>query len=181
MPDSLRHSPTLPRILALSRQQLKQFKCSEPYVVISIQSPDEVPLRLRSDPLRKRRINLTFIDGATEWGHIEARDALITDAQARRIAHVFQSYAERCLVVISCHAGKSRSAGVAAGIRAGLGLEPAEFALPPYDPNPQARRFVEAAIRAAVATRRSNPTSQTQMECPEGSRASRHRRSTRPA
>jgi len=49
-------------------------------------------------------------------GHIEARDALITDAQARRIAHVFQNYAEvPCR--ISCHAG-SRGPLVSPRIRA---------------------------------------------------------------
>ena len=137
-----------PRIIVLSRLQVRNFRCREPYVVVSIRSPGDPPVKLKPDAMRKARINLDCIDGAPEWGNEKTDAVLLSPRQADRIAALVTRYRETCTIVVNCVAGISRSAGVAIGIRTGLGFDAGEFAAAPYDPNPHVKRLVEAAIKA---------------------------------
>jgi predicted protein tyrosine phosphatase len=145
-----------PKLIVLSLHEMRGFRSSEPYVVISIRSPGDRILHLRPDALRLARINLDFWDTTPAWeAQLGMPAEVMTSSQAERIAAFVTKYADRATIVIHCLAGVSRSAGVAAAISAACDGDDAAFLSSRHEPNPHVRDLVMLAMRQHQGVARS--------------------------
>lgn len=150
--------PTRARLVVLSRFQVTRYLGEAPYVVVSIRSPRDPIARLKSDPLRVARINLAFCDTTPEWEQANSEPLpVMTAADAQRIVQFLARYWARCVVVVHCKFGSSRSAGVAAGILDAFSLDAKAYESDPYEPNPHVRQLMRDALAPYVASGRLRP------------------------
>lgn len=106
-----------PVVMAISRAAAGRFHGRRPYVVISIRTPGESIAKLRSDPNRVARINAEFHDTTPEWERANPEPVEgMTERDASKIASFVLTHWRSADIVVHCHQGISRSAGLAAGI-----------------------------------------------------------------
>jgi predicted protein tyrosine phosphatase len=101
------------RVEILSRTKAKHLSALQHIdscVIISINDFDEYPNRFFENPQIKAVLHFTFDD-------IEDGDYAINETQAEEMARFVKFYCEKVdVIVVHCHAGISRSAGIGAAI-----------------------------------------------------------------
>jgi len=101
----------IPEFVVLSREDAERYEPREGEICISIADPDAEPAQLSSDFVAVLRLNFTDI---VERG--EPSDVLFSDDHARVIRDFIDSWPDATRIVVHCHAGMSRSPGVALGL-----------------------------------------------------------------
>jgi predicted protein tyrosine phosphatase len=101
----------VPEFVVLSREDAERYKPLEREICISIADPDADPAQLSSRFLAVLRLNFTDI---LEQG--EPTDVLFSEDHARAITKFIDAWPDAKRIVVHCHAGMSRSPGVALGV-----------------------------------------------------------------
>jgi predicted protein tyrosine phosphatase len=101
----------IPKFVVLSREEAERYEPRDREVCISIADPNADPARLSSDFAAVLRLNFTDI---IEQG--EPSDVLFSEHHARAIREFVDSWPDAARIVVHCHAGMSRSPGVALGL-----------------------------------------------------------------
>ena len=101
----------VPEFVVLSREDAERYKPREREICISIADPDADPAHLSSRFLAVLRLNFTDI---LEQG--EPSDVLFSEDHARAITQFIDAWPDAKRIVVHCHAGVSRSPGVALGL-----------------------------------------------------------------
>jgi predicted protein tyrosine phosphatase len=142
--------PYQTQVIALSREGAQAYRSSEPYVVISLTDTDAEHPELEPQATLKDRLSLHFDDiypgdRVDVWG--EPRFCEMQPEDAERIAaFVRRWWSEVATIVVHCHAGLSRSTGVAAAIRQHHGLDDRDLYEIPRSPNQHCRALVVRAL-----------------------------------
>lgn len=137
-------------VIALSRVEAQAFRSSEPYVIISLtDTTAEHPPIERTQAL-KDHLLLQFddiypaqgfeADGTRRYFEMTQRDAESIAAFVRRW------WGEVATVVVHCHAGLSRSTGVAAAIRSYHEQDERDLYEAPRCPNRHCLQLVSGAL-----------------------------------
>jgi predicted protein tyrosine phosphatase len=100
-----------PEFLVLSREDAERYEPREREICISIADPDADPAHLSSGFAAVLRLNFTDI---IEQG--EPSDVLFSEDHARAISEFIDGWPNATRIVVHCHAGVSRSPGVALGL-----------------------------------------------------------------
>jgi predicted protein tyrosine phosphatase len=108
MPRRKKH---IPAFVVLSREDAERYEPREREICISIADPDADPARLSSRFAAVLRLNFTDI---IEMG--EPSDVLFSEDHARAIREFINAWPNATRIVVHCHAGVSRSPGVALGL-----------------------------------------------------------------
>ena len=119
-----------PELVVLSREEAERYEPRGVEVCISIADPDAAPARL--SPRFAAVLRLHFSD-VTEAG--EPTDVLFDAEHARVITEFLERWPGAGRVVVHCHAGASRSPGVALGLCDLRGWPTAPLAPDPVVPN----------------------------------------------
>jgi predicted protein tyrosine phosphatase len=106
-----RRKNPIPKFLVLSREEAERYEPGEREICISIADPDADPARISSQFAAVLRLNFTDI---TELG--EPSDVLFSEDHARAIRKFIDAWPDATRIVVHCHAGMSRSPGVALGL-----------------------------------------------------------------
>jgi predicted protein tyrosine phosphatase len=106
-----RRKKRIPKFVVLSREDAERYEPGESEVCISIADPNADPARLSGDFTAVLRLNFTDI---IERG--EPSDVLFSEHHARAIREFIDSWPDAARIVVHCHAGMSRSPGVALGL-----------------------------------------------------------------
>ena len=101
----------IPDFVVLSREDAERYEPREREICISIADPDAEPAQLSSDFVAV--LNLSFTD-IIERG--EPSDVLFSEDHARAIREFIDAWPDAKRIVVHCHAGVSRSPGVALGL-----------------------------------------------------------------
>jgi predicted protein tyrosine phosphatase len=101
----------IPEFVVLSREEAERYEPGEREICISIADPDAEPARLSSRFAAVLRLNFTDI---IELG--EPSDVLFSQDHARAIREFIGAWPGATRIVVHCHAGVSRSPGVALGL-----------------------------------------------------------------
>lgn len=101
----------VPELIVLSRQEAENYQPRGREICISISDPDAPAARVSSRFTAVLRLNF---DDVTERG--EESDILFAEEHAREIREFVDSWPNARRVVVHCHAGVSRSPGVALGL-----------------------------------------------------------------
>ena len=101
----------IPDFVVLSREDAERYEPREREICISIADPDAEPAQLSSDFVAV--LNLSFTD-IIERG--EPSDVLFSEDHARAIREFIDAWPDATRIVVHCHAGVSRSPGVALGL-----------------------------------------------------------------
>jgi predicted protein tyrosine phosphatase len=100
-----------PEFVVLSREDAERYEPRGKEICISISDPDAPAARVSSRFAAVLRLNF---DDVTERG--EESDILFAEEHAREIRDFVASWPNARRVVVHCHAGVSRSPGVALGL-----------------------------------------------------------------
>ena len=141
------------RVLALSREEAQRYRSSEPYVVISLTDTDAQPPHIEPNDMLHDRLALHFDDvypqhcfdetGARLFCEMSERDAAAIAAFVRRW------WGRVATIVVHCHAGISRSTGVAVAIRAHHGQDDSDLYESPRNPNRHCLALVIEALKSS--------------------------------
>jgi predicted protein tyrosine phosphatase len=139
------------RVIALSRFEAQSFGSNEPYVVISLtDSTAEHPYIEQRQGLRDR-LTLQFDDVyPTQCFDSDGtrRYFEMTEQDAHRIARFVERWwGEVATIVVHCHAGLSRSTGVAAAIRLHHEQDERDLYEAPRSPNGHCLALVADALK----------------------------------
>jgi predicted protein tyrosine phosphatase len=100
-----------PEFVVLSREEAERYEPGGREICISIADPDADPAHLSSGFAAVLRLNFTDI---IEKG--EPSDVLFSEDHARAIREFIDAWPDARRIVVHCHAGMSRSPGVALGL-----------------------------------------------------------------
>jgi predicted protein tyrosine phosphatase len=100
-----------PEFVVLSREDAERYEPRGREICISIADPDADPAQVSEDFAAVLRLNFTDI---IEQG--DPSDVLFSEDHARAIREFIDSWPEATKIVVHCHAGISRSPGVALGL-----------------------------------------------------------------
>jgi predicted protein tyrosine phosphatase len=129
----------IPAFVVLSREDAERYKPGEREICISIADPDAEPARLSGGFAAVLRLNFTDI---IEMG--EPSDVLFSDDDAQAIREFIDAWPDVRRIVVHCHAGVSRSPGVALGLCDVRGWATAEL----ERSHPGWNRLVRTAVAA---------------------------------
>ena len=101
----------VPGFLVLSREDAERYEPGEQEICISIADPDADAARLSSQFAAVLRLSFTDIVEAED-----PSDVIFSDGHARAIRDFIDSWPDATRIVVHCHAGLSRSPGVALGL-----------------------------------------------------------------
>ena len=101
----------VPQLVVLSREDAERYEPAENEICISISDPDARAARVSSRFAALLRLHF---DDVTERG--EESDILFAEEHAREIRDFVGSWPNARRLVVHCHAGVSRSPGVALGL-----------------------------------------------------------------
>ncbi|HEV2017862.1 MAG TPA: hypothetical protein VGQ98_06075 [Gemmatimonadaceae bacterium] len=101
----------IPEFVVLSREDAERYEPHEREICISIADPDADPAHLSSNFAAVLRLNFTDI---IEQG--DPSDVLFGEDHARAIREFVDAWPDAPRIVVHCHAGMSRSPGVALGL-----------------------------------------------------------------
>jgi predicted protein tyrosine phosphatase len=101
----------VPAFVVLSREDAERYEPREREICISIADPDAEPAHLSNGFAAVLRLHFTDI---TEQG--EPSDVLFSEDHARAIRQFIDALPDATRIVVHCHAGVSRSPGVALGL-----------------------------------------------------------------
>ena len=101
----------IPEFVVLSREDAERYAPREREICISIADPDADAARLSSDFAAVLRLNFTDIIEQQD-----PSDVLFSEDHARAIREFIDSWPDATRIVVHCHAGMSRSPGVALGL-----------------------------------------------------------------
>ncbi len=104
-------SGMIPEFVVLSREGAEDYEPGEREICISIADPDAEPANVSSRFAAVLRLHFTDV---IEQG--EPTDVLFSDEHVRTIREFIDSWPDMARVVVHCHAGMSRSPGVALGV-----------------------------------------------------------------
>lgn len=138
------------RVIALSRAEAQAFQSSDPYIVISLTDTTADHPRIEQSQALRDRLLLQFDDIYPEQCFDAAgarRYFEMTEEDAERIAtFVGRWWGEVATVVVHCHAGLSRSTGVAAAIRLHHQQDDRDLYEAPRSPNRHCLTLVSDAL-----------------------------------
>jgi predicted protein tyrosine phosphatase len=106
-----RRNKRIPDFVVLSREDAERYEPGDKEICISIADPDAEPAQLSEDFAAILRLHFTDILEAAE-----PSDVLFSENHARAIRGFIDSWPEASRIVVHCHAGISRSPGVALGL-----------------------------------------------------------------
>jgi predicted protein tyrosine phosphatase len=129
----------IPAFVVLSREEAERYKPGEREICISIADPDAEPARLSGGFAAVLRLNFTDI---IEMG--EPSDVLFSEDDAQAIREFIDAWHDVRRIVVHCHAGVSRSPGVALGLCDVRGWATAEL----ERSHPGWNRLVRTAVAA---------------------------------
>jgi predicted protein tyrosine phosphatase len=129
----------IPAFVVLSREEAERYKPGEREICISIADPDAEPARLSGSFAAVLRLNFTDI---IEMG--EPSDVLFSEDDAQAIREFIDAWPDVRRIVVHCHAGVSRSPGVALGLCDVRGWATAEL----ERSHPGWNRLVRTAVAA---------------------------------
>jgi len=129
----------IPAFVVLSREEAERYKPGEREICISIADPDAEPARLSGGFAAVLRLNFTDI---IEMG--EPSDVLFGEDDAQAIREFIDAWPDVRRIVVHCHAGVSRSPGVALGLCDVRGWATAEL----ERSHPGWNRLVRTAVAA---------------------------------
>lgn len=124
------------RFAVLSRYEVEEFDCDEPYILISITCPKDTEPILRDSKTRLDVLKMRFHDWDikakelfdTKYPEDGKKMVFFSEAHAQEIVKFVNQYFNKVdLIVVNCAAGISRSAGVAAALSKCLTGEDAYF------------------------------------------------------
>jgi predicted protein tyrosine phosphatase len=101
----------IPEFVVLSREEAERYEPGEREVCISIADPDTDPARLSRRFAAVLRLNFTDVVEPED-----PSDVIFSDDHARAIRDFIDSWPDAARIVVHCHAGMSRSPGVALGL-----------------------------------------------------------------
>jgi predicted protein tyrosine phosphatase len=101
----------VPKFIVLSREDAERYEPGVREICISIADPDADPALVSKDFLAVLRLNFTDI---IEQG--DPTDVLFSEDHARAIREFIDTWPDATRIVVHCHAGISRSPGVALGL-----------------------------------------------------------------
>jgi predicted protein tyrosine phosphatase len=101
----------VPEFVVLSREDAERYEPGQREICISIADPDADAARLSSHFAAVLRLNFTDIVESQD-----PSDVLFSDDHARAIRDFIDSWPDATRIVVHCHAGMSRSPGVALGL-----------------------------------------------------------------
>jgi predicted protein tyrosine phosphatase len=101
----------IPEFVVLSREDAERYEPREREICISIADPDADPAQLSNHFTAVLRLSFTDI---IEQG--EPSDVLFSEDHARTIREFIDAWPDATRIVVHCHAGVSRSPGVALGL-----------------------------------------------------------------
>jgi len=101
----------VPAFVVLSREDAERYEPRETEICISIADPDAEPAHLSTGFAAVLRLHFTDI---IEQG--EPSDVLFSEEHARAIREFIDAWPDATRIVVHCHAGVSRSPGVALGL-----------------------------------------------------------------
>jgi predicted protein tyrosine phosphatase len=107
----LKRKKQIPAFVVLSREDAERYEPGEREICISIADPDTEPANVSTDFAAVLRLNFTDI---IEQG--EPSDVLFSEDHARAIREFIDAWPDARRIVVHCHAGVSRSPGVALGL-----------------------------------------------------------------
>jgi predicted protein tyrosine phosphatase len=107
----LKRKKQIPAFVVLSREDAERYEPGEREICISIADPDTEPANVSTDFAAVLRLNFTDI---IEQG--EPSDVLFSEDHARAIREFIDAWPDARRIVVHCHAGMSRSPGVALGL-----------------------------------------------------------------
>lgn len=129
----------IPAFVVLSREEAERYKPGEREICISIADPDAEPARLSGGFEAVLRLSFTDI---IEMG--EPSDVLFSEDDAQAIREFIDAWPDARRIVVHCHAGVSRSPGVALGLCDVRGWATAEL----ERSHPGWNRLVRTAVAA---------------------------------
>ncbi len=129
-----------PEFVVLSREDAELYEPRGKEICISISDPDSPPARVSS---RFAAVLRLHFDDVAERG--EESDILFAEDHAREIRSFLDSWPDAERVMVHCHAGVSRSPGVALGLCDLRGWATAEL----ERSHPGWNRLVRSVIAAA--------------------------------
>jgi predicted protein tyrosine phosphatase len=101
----------IPEFVVLSREEAERYEPGEREICISIADPDTDPARLSRRFAAVLRMNFTDVVEPED-----PSDVIFSDDHARAIRDFIDSWPDAARIVVHCHAGMSRSPGVALGL-----------------------------------------------------------------
>jgi predicted protein tyrosine phosphatase len=101
----------IPEFVVLSREEAERYEPGEREICISIADPDTDAARLSRRFAAVLRLNFTDVVEAED-----PSDVIFSDHHARAIRDFIDSWPDAARIVVHCHAGMSRSPGVALGL-----------------------------------------------------------------
>lgn len=101
----------IPEFVVLSREDAERYEPRGREICISIADPDADPAQVSKDFAAVLRLNFTDIIEQDD-----PSDVLFSEDHARAIREFLDSWPEATRIVVHCHAGISRSPGVALGL-----------------------------------------------------------------
>jgi predicted protein tyrosine phosphatase len=131
----------IPEFVVLSREDAERYEPGEREICISIADPDADAARLSSHFAAILRLNFTDIVESQD-----PSDVLFSDDHARAIRDFIDIWPDATRIVVHCHAGVSRSPGVALGLCDIRGWATAEL----ERSHPGWNRLVRTALAANV-------------------------------
>jgi predicted protein tyrosine phosphatase len=106
-----RQKKRAPEFVVLSREDAERYVPRGTEICISIADPEADPAQLSDDFAAILRLHFTDI---IEQG--DPSDVLFSEEHARAIRNFTESWPDATRIVVHCHAGISRSPGVALGL-----------------------------------------------------------------
>ncbi|MDQ6870476.1 MAG: hypothetical protein M3037_00525 [Gemmatimonadota bacterium] len=131
----------IPEFVVLSREEAERYEPGDREICVSIADPDADPARLSGDFAAVLRLNFTDI---LEQG--DPSDVLFSDEHAQAITRFIDTWPDAKRIVVHCHAGMSRSPGVALGLCDMRGWATAEL----ERSHPGWNRLVRTALAAKL-------------------------------
>ncbi len=107
------------QLLALSREEIKQFTSDLPYLIISVTDPNNSDAEIAESPNLIDIIRLKFDDVGkpSKFQFAETTDILMSETQAKQILEFVKKYlSEVKLIVCQCKQGMSRSPAMAGAL-----------------------------------------------------------------
>lgn len=101
----------IPEFVVLSREEAEHYEPGEREICISIADPDADAARLSRRFAAVLRLNFTDVVEPED-----PLDVIFSDEHARAIRDFIDTWPDAARIVIHCHAGMSRSPGVALGL-----------------------------------------------------------------
>ena len=131
----------IPEFVVLSREEAERYEPGEREVCISIADPDTEAARLSRRFAAVLRLNFTDVVEPED-----PSDVIFSDDHARAIRDFIDGWPDAARIVVHCHAGMSRSPGVALGLCDIRGWATAEL----ERSHPGWNRLVRTALAANI-------------------------------